>query len=143
MRSPRMTTRRWMLAIAVAAVPLAAWDRVVETYDAYRFRKGWDTCDVTGEITAVNRQGERVTISIGADDGIVTGEVLYLFRAGPKSRYLGKVRVVSVECDSAVGQIVARARGLVQEGDGVAHLTWFKRHWPLCGYALKSMGSSG
>jgi hypothetical protein len=40
MQSPRMTTRRWMLAIAVTAVPLAAWDRVVETYNAYRFRKG-------------------------------------------------------------------------------------------------------
>jgi hypothetical protein len=107
-----MTTQRWMIAIAVLAVSFAAWDRVIEAYDAYPFSKRWDTSDVTGVITTVNQQEERVTISIGSDDGIVTGEVLYLFRGEPERQYTGKIRIDSIECESAMGRIIARVRGL-------------------------------
>jgi hypothetical protein len=122
MRLPRMTTRRWMIAIAVTSVSLAAWDRVIEAYDVYRFHKGRHASDVTGVITAVNRREGLVTINIGSDDGIVVGDVLYLFREEPETRYLGKVRISAAEYDSAVGQVVARGRGLaIREGDRATH----------------------
>jgi hypothetical protein len=128
-----------MVAVVVAAAPLAAWDRVLEAYDAYRFHQRRDTCDVTGVITAIDRQAGRVAITIGSDDGIVSGEVLYLFRGEANPHYLGKIRIDSVQDDSAMGQIISRSCGLaIREGDGVAHLTWVKRRFRLCGYALRS-----
>lgn len=59
MRLRRMTTRRWMIAVVVAAASLAAWDRALDAYDDYRFNQGRDTCDVTGLITAIDRQAAR------------------------------------------------------------------------------------
>jgi hypothetical protein len=50
----KMTTRRWMIAVVVAAAPLTARDRVLEAYGAYRFHQGRDTCDVTGVITGID-----------------------------------------------------------------------------------------
>lgn len=140
MSRPRMTTRRWMITIAIAAVACAAWTPINEAHDAYRFHKGWETCDVTGMISSVRRGEGLVTMTIGSDDGIACGEVLYLLRKGPAIRYIGKARVISVEGESAVGRIVAGVRGLpVREGDQVAHLTWVKRRWRLCGSALRSI----
>jgi hypothetical protein len=111
-----------MITIAVRAVSLAAWDRAIEAYDVYRFHKGRQTSDVTGVITAVNRREVLVSISIGSDDGIVVGHVLYLFREKPETRYLGKVRINTAEYDSAVGQVVARGRGhAIREGDRATH----------------------
>ncbi len=139
MRLRRMTTRRWMIAVVVAAASLAAWDRALDAYDDYRFNQGRDTCDVTGLITAIDRQAARVAITIGSDDGIAGGKVFYLFGGAAKSRYLGKIRIDSVRDDSATGQIIGRSCGLaIREGDGVAPLTCVKRRLPLCGYTLRS-----
>lgn len=136
MRPPRMTTRRWMVLMALTAVSLAARDRIIEAYDAYRFHERWDTRDVTGMVTALDPGEAMVTVSLGSDDGIARGEVLYLFREAPATRYIGKVSVTSVADESAVGWIFGGVRGLpVREGDGVAHLAWVKRrHRPLCSY---------
>ena len=83
--------------------------------------------------------GGGAAITIGSDDGIASGEVLYLFRGGAKSCYLGKIRIDSVQDDSATGQIISRSCGLaIREGDGVAHVTRVKRRFRLCGYALRS-----
>src|SRR5262245_12187575 len=128
MRLPRMTTRRWMAAVAATAVPLAAWDSIIYAFDANRFHKGWDPCDVTGVISAVHRDEGLVSVTVGSDDGIARGEVLDLFREGSGARYIGKACVNSLDPGSAVGQIVDCGRGLtIREGDRVAHLTWVKR----------------
>jgi hypothetical protein len=124
MRLPRVrgTARRMMVAVAVVAVSLAARDHAMEAYDTYRFHKGWKTRDVTGEVTAVDRSEGRVTISIGSDDGIGLGEVLFLFREASDVRYIGKVRIISLEYISAEGQIVSSAHGLaIRAGDRVTH----------------------
>ncbi len=142
----RFTVRTMMVAMAAVAVSLAAWNQAMEAWDSYRFHKGWDTCDVQGEVTAVERQKGRVTISIGSDDGIVPGEILYLFRAETEAswiaeteaRYIGKLSIISVEFESAVGQILANVQGpAIQAGDRVAHFTWdTHRRRFVCGYAL-------
>jgi len=129
-----MKMPRWMIATAVIAVSLAARDPVIEAYDAYRLREGWDTCDVIGSVIAVGPREGRVTIGMGSDEGIARGEVLYLFRGGSETRYIGKARVISLDPDSAEGQVVARSRGIaIREGDRVAHLTWRELLPGLCG----------
>jgi hypothetical protein len=50
----RMTTRRWMITVVVAAAPLTARDQVLDAYGAYRFHQGRDTCDVTDVITGID-----------------------------------------------------------------------------------------
>jgi hypothetical protein len=151
MSLPRLTTRRWMIAIVITAIPCSARSPILEAYYAGRFHKGWDTCDVTGAILSVNQHERLATLSTGSDDGIACGETLYLFREGPAPQYLGKARIISVKPESAVGRIVAGVRGHpVREGDQVARLTWVKRGRPICGYRLRSIsreteaaGSSG
>ncbi|SIO14204.1 hypothetical protein SAMN05444166_2673 [Singulisphaera sp. GP187] len=77
---------------------------------------------VHGEVARVD-QSNRVELTIGSDDGLVVGHELFLWRLKPKSEYLGKVRIVSVDPDRAVGVVVAP--GTVQgkkikEGDIVS-----------------------
>jgi hypothetical protein len=132
-----------MTAVGVMAVSLATWNRAIDAFDAYRFRKGWDTRDVTGEVIALDRKGGMVTISLGSDDGLSTGEQVYVFREEPKPRYLGKVRIVSVDYESACGQIVLGGSGAAcQTGDCVAHFTWANPDKPfVCG--TPSLGRNG
>jgi len=60
---------------------------------------------VHGEVARVDRDN-RVELTIGSDDGLVVGHELYLWRLKPKSEYLGKVRIISVDPDQAVGVVV-------------------------------------
>jgi hypothetical protein len=133
MRFPRLqfTVRRMMVAVAVVAVSLAARHHAMEAYDTYRFHKWWKTRDVTGGVTAVDRSEGRVTIGIVSDDGIGLGEVLFLFREASDVRYIGKVRIISLEYISAEGQIVSSAHGLaIRAGDRVTHSSG--KSWTLC-----------
>jgi hypothetical protein len=139
MRFPRLrfTVRRMMVAVAVVAVFLAARHHAMEAYDTYRFHRWWNTRDVTGEVTgevtAVVRSEGRVTISIGSDDGFGLGEVLFLFREAPDVRYIGKVRMISLEYESAKGQIVSCVHGLaIRAGDRVAHFNGKSRTRRMC-----------
>ena len=64
-----------------------------------------------------------VEITIGSDDGLKTGHLMDVFRSGASgkdSQYLGKIRITSVEPDSAVGEVVESAKvGIIEEGDNV------------------------
>ena len=44
-------------------------------------------------------------ITIGSDDGLRVGHELYLFREKPRPEYIGKITVISVEPDQAVGRV--------------------------------------
>jgi len=61
--------------------------------------------NVHGEVSRVDRNN-RVELTIGSDDGLVVGHELYLWRLKPKSDFLGKVRIISVDPDQAVGEVV-------------------------------------
>jgi len=77
---------------------------------------------VHGEVARVD-QNNRVELTIGSDDGLVVGHELFLWRLKPKSEYLGKVRIVSVDPDQAVGVVVApgTTQGKkIKEGDIVS-----------------------
>jgi uncharacterized protein involved in exopolysaccharide biosynthesis len=75
---------------------------------------------VEGEVVRV--RGNRVELSIGSDDGLVPGHEIYLFRTKPRPEYLGKVKIMSVDPDRAVGQVIGRTvQGKkIQEGDLVS-----------------------
>ncbi len=65
-----------------------------------------------------------VNVSIGSDDGLVVGHLLDVVRLTPdgtgKTEWLGQVKVVSIEPDSAVAEVVLAAKnGIIQEGDNV------------------------
>jgi len=63
-----------------------------------------------------------VEISIGADDGLMKGHRLDVFRLGNgENKYLGRIEVIRTEPQRAVCQIVPEyQRGPIQEGDRVA-----------------------
>lgn len=63
---------------------------------------------------------ELVEISIGSDDGLVKGHVLDVYRTSGSGKYLGKIKLVYVTPDRAVGTVVERAKnGIIQRGDNV------------------------
>jgi hypothetical protein len=62
--------------------------------------------EVEGIVRRVNALNNQVEISIGSDDGLVVGHELNLFRVAPTPEYLGKIRIISVDPDQAVGSVV-------------------------------------
>jgi hypothetical protein len=123
------------IAVAAVAVALAAFNRVVQAYDAYRFQKGWDTCDVMSAIRTVDSKAGLIAIDLGSDDGVTTGEEVYIYRPGSKPRYIGKARIISVETQSARCRIVAGTFDVaIHAGCWVAHFTWDYSRRPFrCG----------
>lgn len=82
------------------------------TEDTDRFAQ-----DVKGEIREIS--GDKVVISIGFDDGIRMGQQLEVYT---KTAYRGKVRIIKVEPDKAVGEIIPEyTRGRMQRGDSVSN----------------------
>ncbi len=72
---------------------------------------------VKGEVVAVGEKN-LIEISIGADDGILSGHQLDVYRAGA---YLGKVTVLKTSPDRAVAEIIPDfKRGTIRKGDRVA-----------------------
>lgn len=71
------------------------------------------------------KQGERsgtdfVEVSLGSDDGLLEGHELYVYRDA-EGKYLGKINIVYVTPDRAVGTVVQRAKnGTIQRGDNVS-----------------------
>jgi len=77
---------------------------------------------VEGKVVELNPTGRSMEISIGSDDGLATGQELYVYRIQPRAEYIGKVRIVSVYPDKAVADVIGNTVNgkKVQEGDNVA-----------------------
>lgn len=64
---------------------------------------------------------EYVEISIGRDDGLREGNELLVFRLDNGGKYLGRIQLIKVAADNAVGTVVEKAKnGIIQRGDHVA-----------------------
>ncbi len=73
--------------------------------------------DLHGKILEVSSK-DLVEISIGSDDGLKVGNTLEVFRG---SHYLGKIEVLRIDVDRAVGKVLQDyKRGPIQKGDEVA-----------------------
>ena len=66
-----------------------------------------------------------VEVSLGSDDGLSKGHQLYVYRFGTKEngnrpKYLGKIELVYVVPDKAVGTVIDAAKnGVIEKGDHV------------------------
>ena len=77
---------------------------------------------VEGLIKRVDASNRRVEISIGSDDGLVAGHELNLYRLKPRPEFLGKIQIVAVNPNQAVGRVVGNTyQGKkIKEGDIVS-----------------------
>lgn len=84
---------------------------------------------VNGEVMATLQgkgqgKNELVEISLGSDDGLLKGHLMYVYRSGLKEggkpKYLGKIRIVSTLPDISVGVVLEESKsGVIQKGDNV------------------------
>lgn len=71
---------------------------------------------IDGVVSAV--ADDSVEVTLGGDDGVQMGHFLEVWR---DDQYLGRVVVISVKSDRAVGRIIPEfRRGIIQPGDRVA-----------------------
>ena len=61
-----------------------------------------------------------IEIDAGSDVGLAKGQTLYVYRAGKKAKYLGKIRLDMVDYRTAVGVVIGSSKsGEIQRGDNV------------------------
>src|SRR5262249_60847375 len=77
---------------------------------------------VMGEVKRVDWSNRRIEITVGSDDGLVPGHELFVYRVKPRPEYLGKMAIVAVDPDQAVGKVVGNTyQGKkIKEGDIVS-----------------------
>lgn len=62
-----------------------------------------------------------VKVSIGSDDNVRMGTELFVFRLSEKGKYLGKIRIIELSPDSAIGELIDDPKnGKIQKRDNVA-----------------------
>ena len=78
--------------------------------------------DVEGKVVELNSTRRSMEISIGSDDGLKPGQELYVFRLQPRAEYIGKVKIVSVDPDKAVADVIGNTVNgkKIQENDIVS-----------------------
>ncbi len=59
-----------------------------------------------------------IEISIGENDGLSMGNILFVYRGGEKPKFLGKARIMGITADAAVCELYEKS-GLVEKGDNV------------------------
>lgn len=80
--------------------------------------------DITG-LVLNKREGQTgrsdlIEISLGSDDGLSRGHSLYVYRNHGEGKYLGRINIVYVEPDRAVGAVMEKSRnGVIEKGDHV------------------------
>lgn len=77
---------------------------------------------VEGKVMELNATARTLEISIGSNDGLNAGQELYVYRIQPRAEYIGKVKIVSVEPNLAVAEVIGNTVNgkKVQEGDVVS-----------------------
>jgi peptidoglycan hydrolase CwlO-like protein len=72
---------------------------------------------IVGKIVAINRNWNFVVLNVGMKQGVVENGEMIVYR---NKVFVGKVRVVSTEANTAVADIIpASVQGQIQEGDEV------------------------
>lgn len=84
---------------------------------------------IEGKVSTVRKplklgNAETLGITLGINDGLQAGHEMTVWRpsgkTGAKPRYLAKIRIVSTNPDTAVGEVIETSRnGAIQEGDHV------------------------
>jgi hypothetical protein len=79
---------------------------------------------VFGEVLETKKSAragrELIEVSIGSDDGVREGTVLYVYRIGDRNKFLGQIRLELVTPDRSVGIVTSRAKnGVIERKDYV------------------------
>ena len=125
MRLPRLRFTVWRMMVAVAIIAVTSWALGYASSNDYY--NNTTTFSIQGKVARVDWQNKRVILDIGSDDGLSSGQVLFLYRSKPLPKYLGKVRIISVDPHRAVTEVVGSGaiRDIeIQEGD---HASGFVR----------------
>ncbi|WP_435008317.1 hypothetical protein P12x_005558 [Tundrisphaera lichenicola] len=122
MRLPRITISRWMIAVAILAILIIAlplpFDSTDQRYDTWCPRP-----QVEGYVDRVDWPRGRVELTVGSDDGLTLGDEVFVWREADRSAPKGRVRVVELGYDRAVGQLLGTRNGLstsIRRGDRVS-----------------------
>ncbi len=77
---------------------------------------------VQGRVKAVNGTNRSVEITIGSNDGLKNGHILQMYRTSPRVEFLGRVKIVNVEPNKAVADVIGGTVSgkKILEGDNVA-----------------------
>lgn len=84
--------------------------------------------EVEGTIKEVDPQSGLVTISIGTDKGVKTGNTLDVYRLSPEAVFKGTIVILNARANEAVGRPTKRERIPLQVGDKVASNVMSKRY---------------
>lgn len=78
--------------------------------------------EVEGQVSRIDSSSNRIEISIGADDGLVNGHELFVYRRTPRPQYIGKIRIIATDPEKAVATVVGKTYlgTKVTEGDVVS-----------------------
>ncbi|QGJ71241.1 Hypothetical protein PBC10988_29450 [Planctomycetales bacterium 10988] len=77
-----------------------------ETEHSIENRQAYGAPRVEGRILDLDPQEKLVEISLGSDDGILSGHQLEVYRMGNDPRYLGRIEIVRPYPDRAVAKVV-------------------------------------
>ena len=77
---------------------------------------------VVGEVKRIDPTNRMLELTIGADDGLVVGHELYIYRVKPRPEFIGKVTIVTTDPDQAVAKVIGNTyQGKkIKEGDIVS-----------------------
>src|SRR4051794_10005188 len=105
MRLPRMTLRWCMIAVAVAALAMVMHNSILE----YLWQRGTSTPPpVRGQVAWVDLQNQWLVLTLGYDDGIRPGHELNWIGGSPRAKGVGRIRIIAVDYDQAIGQVIRR-----------------------------------
>jgi hypothetical protein len=98
-----MTMRMWMIAVAVAALAVMTHIWVLE---CIRHRRSGTPPPVRGKVSWADLQNQWVVLTLGHDDGIRPGHELNVIRGNPQAKSLGRIRIIAVDYDQAIGRVI-------------------------------------
>jgi len=77
---------------------------------------------VQGEVSRVDDQNRSIEITLGSDDGLVSGHEMFVYRVKPRPEFIGKIKIIAVDPDQSVGRVIgATIQGKkIKEGDLVS-----------------------
>ena len=73
--------------------------------------------NVEGVVREVDDTGKFIKVSLGSNDGLKVGHVLKVWRTSPEAKYLGEIRVATLDVKTAVCKPVGSLAGPVLRAD--------------------------
>ena len=103
---------------------ITAWSvsKGLSLNDVEQFETNSVAPKVDGRVTQIDSKNKSMVISIGSNDGIASGQELFLYRLQPQTRYVGKVKILTTYPDKAVAEVINQTQNRIKilEGDIVS-----------------------